>query len=83
MPAASDLAERFAHKEEFSHFVRDLHAVKTRMYAEMLNDGEVPLRPGVERLLNELVFGRLVLAAQVKSETDDEHEVDADDRQVQ
>lgn len=34
-------------------FIASLHAEKTRFYTELLGRGEVPLRPGVERLLNE------------------------------
>jgi len=63
----ADLAERFQHPEEFSHFVRDLHEVKTRIYAEMLNSSEVPLRPGVERLLNETRESGLTLAIATSS----------------
>lgn len=33
--------------------IRDLHAVKTRYYTEMIDRGEIPLRPGVGRLINE------------------------------
>ena len=33
--------------------VPELHADKTRFYGEVVNDGGVPLRDGVERLLNE------------------------------
>lgn len=63
----ADLAERFAHKEEFSNFVRELHEVKTQIYAEMLNSGEVALRPGVERLLNEARAANLTLGIATSS----------------
>jgi len=63
----ADLADNFAHKEEFSHFVRDLHEVKTRLYAEMLNSGEVPLRPGVERLIGQAREADLTLAIATSS----------------
>lgn len=33
-------------------FIAGLHAAKTRHYTELLGRGEIPLRPGVERLLN-------------------------------
>jgi len=33
--------------------VPEIHATKTRIYAEMLGDGRTPLRPGVERLFRE------------------------------
>jgi len=34
-------------------FIRELHQSKTRHYVELLHSGAIPLRPGVERLLNE------------------------------
>ncbi|HAJ92131.1 MAG TPA: phosphatase [Gammaproteobacteria bacterium] len=34
-------------------FIAQLHANKTRIYVSMLTKGEVPLRPGVERLIRE------------------------------
>ena len=36
-----------------SGFIRDLHARKTRHYVALMKSGEIPLRPGVERLLIE------------------------------
>jgi len=63
----ADLAARFAHKEEFSHYVRELHAVKTEIYAGMLKSGAVPLRPGVARLLNEARAANLTLAIATSS----------------
>ncbi len=63
----ADLAERFATRDAFAHFVRDVHQVKTRLYAEMLNDGEVPLRAGVARLLGEARKANLTLAIATSS----------------
>lgn len=34
-------------------YIATLHAAKTRHYTEMLAEGAIPLRPGVERLLRE------------------------------
>lgn len=34
-------------------FIADLHRSKTRHYMAMMEDGAIPLRPGVERLLEE------------------------------
>lgn len=34
-------------------FIADLHATKTKHYLELLASGEIPLRPGVERLIKE------------------------------
>lgn len=38
---------------DLDRFVAELHAAKTRIYTRMLENGEIPLRPGVERLLQE------------------------------
>jgi HAD superfamily hydrolase (TIGR01509 family) len=37
----------------FDEFVAGLHAAKTTFYTRLLSGGEIPLRPGVERLLRE------------------------------
>jgi phosphoglycolate phosphatase-like HAD superfamily hydrolase len=63
----ADLAQRFPNKDAFNHFVRDLHGVKTQIYAEMLNAGEVPLRPGVKRLLAEIRAANLTLGIATSS----------------
>lgn len=39
--------------ENFDRLVPELHAAKTRHYTELLSTGAIPLRPGIERLLNE------------------------------
>ncbi|MCW8924553.1 MAG: HAD family hydrolase [Gammaproteobacteria bacterium] len=39
--------------EDFDELVPELHAAKTRHYTKLLSTGAIPLRPGVERLLNE------------------------------
>ena len=39
--------------ENLQQFVATLHKSKTHFYLEMLQQGEIPLRPGVKRLLNE------------------------------
>lgn len=43
-------------------FIAGLHAAKTRHYTDMLARGEIPLRPGVERLLGEAREAGLRLA---------------------
>jgi len=43
-------------------FIADLHRDKTRRYAEMLESGAMPLRPGVRRLLTEARGAGLRLA---------------------
>lgn len=39
--------------ENFEQKVADLHAAKTDYYTRLLDEGRIPLRPGVKRLLNE------------------------------
>lgn len=50
-------AEAFLHNqnlpENFEQLVPELHAAKTRHYTQLLSTGAIPLRTGVERLLNE------------------------------
>ena len=43
-------------------FIAELHAVKTKLFVELLKQGQIPLRPGVQRLLNEARRQRLRLA---------------------
>ncbi|MEW5756402.1 MAG: HAD family hydrolase [Pseudomonadota bacterium] len=43
----------FQRPSNFSDFVAGLHASKTTFYTELLSRGQIPLRPGVARLLDE------------------------------
>lgn len=43
----------FQRPGNFSDFVAGLHASKTTFYTELLSRGQIPLRPGVARLLDE------------------------------
>lgn len=49
--------EKFLDKDEvpdnLQQRIPELHQAKTRHYTELLSGGAIPLRPGVERLLNE------------------------------
>ncbi|WP_017306468.1 HAD family hydrolase [Spirulina subsalsa] len=46
--------EQFRPEEERSEeFIRQLHGQKTEYYRQLLTQGAIPLRPGVERLLGE------------------------------
>ncbi len=38
---------------DFDDLVQELHRAKTRHYTALMQEGEIPLRPGVERLLRE------------------------------
>lgn len=49
-------------KSDYPDFITRLHQLKTRIYAEMLVDGRVCLRPGVRRLLDETREARIELA---------------------
>ena len=43
----------FEKPENFDDFVKGLHAAKTRFYTQLMAEGKIPLRPGVEALINE------------------------------
>lgn len=48
--------------EQFTEFVADLHAAKTRFFKQLMEQGAVPLRPGVERLIKDARQADLRLA---------------------
>lgn len=52
----------FERPAELDTFIADLHKAKTAHYTELLGKGAIPLRPGVERLLNEARDAGLRLA---------------------
>lgn len=43
----------FVKPDNFDEFVKGLHASKTEFYKQLMAQGKIPLRPGVERLINE------------------------------
>lgn len=43
----------FQKPENLEDFVKGLHASKTEFYKQLMAEGKIPLRPGVERLINE------------------------------
>lgn len=43
-------------------FITDLHALKTRHYRQLLSRGDIPLRPGVRRLMDEARANGILLA---------------------
>lgn len=43
----------FVRPDNLDEFIAELHRSKTDFYTQLLSDGRIPLRPGVERLLNE------------------------------
>lgn len=43
----------FDEPEDLTSYIADMHKAKTAHYTKLLSEGKIPLRPGVERLLNE------------------------------
>jgi beta-phosphoglucomutase-like phosphatase (HAD superfamily) len=43
----------FAKPADYEGFVKNLHAVKTRHYTDMLCEGNIPLRPGIKQLIHD------------------------------
>lgn len=43
----------FVKPDNFDDFVKGLHAAKTKFYTQLMSEGKIPLRPGVEALINE------------------------------
>lgn len=52
----------FSKPEDFDQFVKDLHAAKTRFYVQLMEEGKVPLRPGVENLIKEAKAANMRMA---------------------
>ncbi len=44
----------FSEPDRLSDFIESLHRVKTRKFHEALSSGQIPLRPGVKRLIQEM-----------------------------
>ena len=59
-PDACNISDDF--KLRLGELIPELHKSKTRHYTELLATGAIPLRPGVERLLNEARANGLRLA---------------------
>lgn len=47
---------------DFDNFVKGLHAAKTRFYTQLLSEGAIPLRTGVERLIKEARAAQMRMA---------------------
>jgi hypothetical protein len=43
-------------------FVKELHKLKTDCFMEMIDTGQLPLRPGVARLMDEAIASNIALA---------------------
>ena len=59
---ASDFLHNQNLPDNLEQLIPELHAAKTRHYTELLGTGAIPLRPGIERLLNEARRQNLRLA---------------------
>jgi len=58
----NDFNQEFSKPNDFDAFVAGLHKSKTAHYVRLMEEGKVPLRPGVERLLAEAREAGLRLA---------------------
>lgn len=58
----NDFIPNFAKPANFDDFVKNLHAVKTKHYTNMLGDGHIPLRPGVKQLIDDAHAAGITLA---------------------
>lgn len=47
---------------DIKNLVTDLHQAKTRHYVSLLQQGEIPLRPGVARLIQQLRDEKIIIA---------------------
>ncbi|VAW95289.1 Xylulose-1,5-bisphosphate phosphatase CbbY, converts this Rubisco inhibiting byproduct to xylulose-5P [hydrothermal vent metagenome] len=45
--------QEFKKPDDLDGFIAKLHQLKTQHYTDLMSKGDIPLRPGVERLLNE------------------------------
>lgn len=52
----------FTMPHDFDSLVKDLHQTKNKLYAELVNAGGIPLRPGVRRILHDAQNAGLRLA---------------------
>jgi HAD superfamily hydrolase (TIGR01509 family) len=58
----SDFLSGYTKPENFEEFVKHLHKVKTAYYTAMLADGQIPLRPGIKRLMDDARAAGILLA---------------------
>lgn len=43
-------------------FIKDLHRLKTDIFMELIEEGQLPLRPGIARIMNEAIDAGVTLA---------------------
>jgi HAD superfamily hydrolase (TIGR01509 family) len=52
----------FTKPDDYEGFVKNLHAVKTLHYTNMLGEGHIPLRPGIKQLIHDAHAAGITLA---------------------
>ncbi|MEO8343510.1 MAG: HAD-IA family hydrolase [Gallionella sp.] len=55
-------APDFSKPADYDGFVKNLHAIKTRHYTQMLGEGLIPLRPGIKQLIHDAHLAGITLA---------------------
>ena len=50
------------HVVDHGEFIKELHALKTELFMKIIEDGKLPLRPGVARLVDEAISAGITLA---------------------
>ena len=58
----SDFLPNLTKPTDYDSFVKNLHAVKTRHYTDMLRKGHIPLRPGIKQLIHDAHAAGITLA---------------------
>lgn len=58
----SDFLTDFVKPADYDGFVKNLHAVKTQYYTTMIGEGNVPLRPGIKKLILDAHAAGITLA---------------------
>lgn len=54
--------QKYPKPDNLDAFIAELHALKTQYYTQLMSQGHIPLRPGVERLLKEAMEQGIRLA---------------------
>ncbi len=58
----SDFLTEFEKPADYDGFVKNLHAIKTQHYTTMISEGNVPLRPGIKKLIEDAHTAGITLA---------------------
>lgn len=49
-------------EQEREEFIKDLHRLKTDIFMELIDEGQLPLRPGISRIVEEAISEGITLA---------------------